>query len=210
MNDKKTFKDLVNSILSPEQKETFAKAFKFETPIPVVEPVNNAAPDAVPPVAGEIKTKDGTVVKYSTPTPIPNETIVTVVTPDGELPAPAGEHELENGDTITVGEAGLLTEYEAAEVTAPMAPVAPVTQEAMEAAVSDVNAKLEIANKTISALVSRFDAVEKDNTELKATLATFSKTFTDLLDTPMANPIVAPERSFSKQDKMFSKLGLNK
>ena len=207
MNDKKTFKDLVNSILSPEQKETFAKAFKFETPIPVVEPVNNAAPDAVPPVAGEIKTKDGTVVKYSTPTPMPNETIVTVVTPDGELPAPAGDHELENGDEITVGDAGLLLEYETAEI---VEPVAPVTQEAMDAAVSDVNAKLEIANKTISALVARFDAVEKDNTELKSTLATFSKTFTDLLNTPMANPIVAPERSFSKTDKMFSKLGLNK
>lgn len=207
MNDKKTFKDLVNSILSPEQKETFAKAFKFETPIPVVEPVNNAAPETVPPVAGEIKTKDGTVVKYSTPMPIPNETVVTVVTPDGELPAPAGDHELENGDEITVGDAGLLLEYETAEV---VEPVAPVTQEAMDAAVNDVNAKLEIANKTISALVARFDAVEKDNTELKATLATFSKTFTDLLNTPMANPIVAPERSFSKQDKMFSKLGLNK
>ena len=63
MNDKKTFKDLVNSILSPEQKETFAKAFKFETPIPVVEPVNNAAPETVPPVAGEIKTKDGFITK---------------------------------------------------------------------------------------------------------------------------------------------------
>jgi hypothetical protein len=207
MNDKKTFKDLVNSILSPEQKETFAKAFKFETPIPVVEPVNNAEPETVPPVAGEIKTKDGTVVKYSTPTPIPNETIVTVVTPDGELPAPAGDHELENGDEITVGDAGLLLEYEPTEV---VEPVAPVTQEAMDAAVNDVNAKLDLANKTISALVSRFDAVEKDNTELKATLATFSKTFTDLLSTPMANPIVTPERSFSKQDKMFSKLGLNK
>lgn len=207
MNDKKTFKDLVNSILSPEQKETFAKAFKFETPIPVVEPVNNAEPETVPPVAGEIKTKDGTVVKYSTPTPMPNETIVTVVTPDGELPAPAGDHELENGDEITVGDAGLLLEYEPTEV---VEPVAPVTQEAMDAAVNDVNAKLDLANKTISALVSRFDAVEKDNTELKATLATFSKTFTDLLSTPMANPIVTPERSFSKQDKMFSKLGLNK
>ena len=207
MNDKKTFKDLVNSILSPEQKETFAKAFKFETPIPVVEPVNNSAPETVPPVAGEIKTKDGTVVKYSTPTPMPNETIVTVVTPDGELPAHAGDHVLENGDEITVGDAGLLLEYEPAEV---VEPVAPVTQEAMDAAVSDVNAKLEIANKTISALVARFDSVEKDNTELKSTLATFSKTFTDLLNTPMANPIVTPERSFSKQDKMFSKLGLNK
>lgn len=203
MNDKKTFKDLVNSILSPEQKETFAKAFKFETPIPVVEPVNNAAPDAVPPVAGEIKTKDGTVVKYSTPTPIPNETIVTVVTPDGELPAPAGEHELENGDTIIVGDAGLLTEYEVAEV---VEPVAPVTQEAMDAAVNDVNAKLEIANKTISALVARFDAVEKDNTELKSTLETFSKTFTDLLNTPMANPIVAPSNGkMNKTDKLIAK-----
>jgi hypothetical protein len=207
MNEHKTFKDLVNAILSPAQKETFAKAFKFETPIPVVEPVNNAEPETVPPVAGEIKTKDGTVVKYSTPMPIPNETIVTVVTPDGELPAPAGDHELENGDEITVGEAGLLLEYEPTEV---VEPVAPVTQEAMDAAVNDVNAKLDLANKTISALVSRFDAVEKDNTELKATLATFSKTFTDLLSTPMANPIVTPERSFSKQDKMFSKLGLNK
>lgn len=205
MNDKKTFKDLVNSILSPEQKETFAKAFKFETPIPVVEPVNNADAKTVPPVAGEIKTKDGTVVKYSTPSAIPNETIVTVVTPDGELPAPAGEHVLENGDTLTIGEAGLLVEFKPSEV---VEPVAPVTQEAMDAAVNDVNAKLEIANKTISALVARFDSVEKDNTELKSTLATFSKTFNDLLNTPMADPIVAPERSFSKSDKMFGKLGL--
>jgi len=78
----------------------------------------------------------------------------------------------------------------------------------MDAAVNDVNAKLEIANKTISALVARFESVEKDNTELKSTLATFSKTFNDLLNTPMADPIVAPERSFSKQDKMFGKLGL--
>jgi hypothetical protein len=205
MNEHKTFKDLVNAILSPAQKETFAKAFKFETPIPVVEPVDNAAPETVPPVAGEIKTKDGTVVKYSTPTPIPNETIVTVVTPDGELPAPAGEHELETGETITVGEAGLLVEFEPSEV---VEPVAPVTQEAMDAAVNDVKSQLDLANKTISALVSRFDAVEKDNTELKATLATFSKTFTDLLSTPMDNPIVAPERTFSKSDKMFGKLGL--
>jgi len=205
MNDKKTFKDLVNSILSPEQKETFAKAFKFETPIPVVEPVNNADAKTVPPVAGEIKTKDGTVVKYSTPSAIPNETIVTVVTPDGELPAPAGEHVLENGDTLTIGEAGLLVEFKPSEV---VEPVAPVNQEAMDAAVNDVNAKLEIANKTISALVARFDSVEKDNTELKSTLATFSKTFNDLLNTPMADPIVAPERSFSKSDKMFGKLGL--
>jgi len=205
MNEHKTFKDLVNAILSPAQKETFAKAFKFETPIPVVEPVDNAAPETVPPVAGEIKTKDGTVVKYSTPTPIPNETIVTVVTPDGELPAPAGEHELETGETITVGESGLLVEFEPSEV---VEPVAPVTQEAMDAAVNDVKSQLDLANKTISALVSRFDAVEKDNTELKATLATFSKTFTDLLSTPMDNPIVAPERTFSKSDKMFGKLGL--
>ena len=203
MNDKKTFKDLVNSILSPEQKETFAKAFKFETPIPVVEPVNNAEPKTVPPVAGEIKTKDGTVVKYSTPMPIPNETIVTVVTPDGELPAPAGDHELENGDKITVGEAGLLVEFEPAEV---VEPVAPVTKEAMDAAVNDVNAKLDLANKTISALVSRFDAVEKDNTELKATLATFSKTFTDLLEVPMAQPIVAPNSlKQNKTDKLIAK-----
>ena len=206
MNDKKTFKDLVNSILSPEQKETFAKAFKFETPIPVVEPVNNAAPDAVPPVAGEIKSKDGTVIKYSTPTPIPGTTIVTVVTPDGELPAPVSDVVLENGDVLTIVEGGLLSEIETAAADATEPVEAPVTQEAMDAAVNDVNAKLEIANKTISALVARFDAVEKDNTELKSTLATFSKTFNDLLYTPMAQPIVAPSNGkMNKTDKLIAK-----
>jgi hypothetical protein len=57
---------------------------------------------------------DGTIVKFDK---LEAGGIISVVTPDGEIDAPVGEHELEDGTVIVVSEAGLI-----AEVKMPEAP----------------------------------------------------------------------------------------
>lgn len=204
MTDKNnSIKDFLNNLLTAEQKLSFAKAFKFEVPVvPVVPaPDNLAVPTTDAPPMGELTSTDGTVVKYDTPTPIAGVTKVTVVTTDGELPAPDGDITLSNGDVITVI-GGILSEIETAEiaVTEPVTDLS-VTKEAMDAAVNEVSAKLDLANKTISALVSRFDAVEKENLEVKTSLESFSKAFNDLLSLPMAEPKVETGNNVFKTNK---------
>lgn len=205
MNDKKSMKDYLVDLLTPDQKTKFASAFKFEVAPAVVAPVN---PDVPAAPAAELKTKDGTVIKYSTPTPVAGVTLVTVVTPDGELPAPVGEIEMENGDMLTIAEGGLLSEIETADAAAtepaetPMA----VTKEAMDEAVNSVKSQLDTANKTIAALVSRFDSQAKEVTELKTAIVSFSAAFNELMGTPMAAPIETPSNTtFTKKDKLIAK-----
>lgn len=192
MNEtKKSMKDYLVDLLTPDQKTKFASAFKFEVAPAVVAPVNAAVP-VIEPVA-ELKTKDGTVVKYSTPTPIAGETVVTVVSPDGELPAPVGEVEMENGDVLIIGEGGILAEVKTAEVIEPAAEVPmAVTKEAMDEAVNSVKSQLDTANKTIAALVSRFDAQSKEVKQLETALVSFSTAFNELMGTSMAAPIETP------------------
>jgi len=80
-----TFKEAVNKILSVEQKTELKELFSFNTPVPVVAPENT--PVAEPVVMGEAKLVDGTIVKYDTPELVIGS-MITVVTPDGEFPAP--------------------------------------------------------------------------------------------------------------------------
>lgn len=208
MNDKKSMKDYLIGLLTPEQKQKFSTAFKFDVATPaVVAPANPAVPPAA---TAPLTAPDGTEVKYDTPTPIAGVTKVTVVTPDGELPAPDGEITLSNGDVITVA-SGILTEIEtaaASDVEPPMPNGMPmsVTKEAMDAAVNDVNAKLEKANKIIEALTSRFDSQAKEVTELKTAIVSFSTSFQELMGTPMAEPIEKPSyQGMKKGDKLLAK-----
>jgi hypothetical protein len=87
----KSFKDILNDILSPEQKVALKKEFNA---LPVIAPVV-AAPTETPVAVAlmEGKLVDGTVIKYDTEV-LGVGSIVTVVTAEGELPAPVGEHEL--------------------------------------------------------------------------------------------------------------------
>ena len=111
-----TFKEAVNKILSAEQKAELKGLFTFNTPTPVVEPENT--PVAEPVVMGEAKLVDGTIVKYDTPELVIGS-MITVVTPDGEFPAPAGKHTLENGTVVTVDETGKVIEIATKEEETP-------------------------------------------------------------------------------------------
>lgn len=55
---------------------------------------------------------DGTIVKFDK---LEAGGMISVVTPDGEVPAPVGEHELEDGTMVVVTEAGIIAEVKMPE-----------------------------------------------------------------------------------------------
>jgi hypothetical protein len=58
---------------------------------------------------------DGTIVKFDK---LEAGGMISVVTPDGEVPAPVGEHELEDGTIVVVSEPGVIAEVKMVEVAA--------------------------------------------------------------------------------------------
>jgi hypothetical protein len=194
-----TFKEAVNKILSAEQKAELKGLFTFNTPIPVIEPENT--PVAEPVAMGEAKLMDGTVVKYDTPELVIGS-MITVVTPDGEFPAPVGEHTLENGTIITVDETGKVIEIEAKEetpevVVEPVAPVAmAVTPEEKQAIMDEVIAMFE---PRIKALEDAILVSQSASSELQNKFSEFGK----LLDLPTNEPTKVVENKFqSKLNKI--------
>jgi hypothetical protein len=194
-----TFKEAVNKILSVEQKIELKELFTFNTPVPVIEPENT--PVAEPVVMGEAKLMDGTVVKYDTPELVIGS-MITVVTPDGEFPAPVGEHTLENGTVITVDETGKVIEIEAKEetpevVVEPVAPVVmAVTPEEKQAIIDEVIAMFE---PRIKALEDAILVSQSASSELQNKFSEFGK----LLDLPTNEPTKVVENKFqSKLNKI--------
>ena len=55
---------------------------------------------------------DGTIVKFDK---LEAGGMISVVTPDGEIPAPVGEHELEDGTIVVVLEEGIIAEVKMVE-----------------------------------------------------------------------------------------------
>ena len=194
-----TFKEAVNKILSAEQKAELKGLFTFNTPIPVIAPENT--PVAEPVAMGEAKLMDGTVVKYDTPELVIGS-MITVVTPDGEFPAPVGEHTLENGTVITVDETGKVIEIEAKEetpevVVEPIAPVVmAVTPEEKQAIMDEVIAMFE---PRIKALEDAILVSQSASSELQNKFSEFGK----LLDLPTNEPTKVVENKFqSKLNKI--------
>lgn len=195
-----TFKEAVNKILSAEQKAELKGLFTFNTSVPVVAPENT--PVAEPVVMGEAKLMDGTIVKYDTPELVIGS-MITVVTPDGEFPAPAGEHTLENGTVVTVDETGKVIEIATKEEEAPevvveaSAPVAlAVTPEEKQAIIDEVVAMFE---PRIKALEDAILVSQASSSELKNKFTEFGK----LLDLPTNEPTKVVENKFqSKLNKI--------
>lgn len=194
-----TFKEAVNKILSVEQKTELKELFTFNTPVPVVAPENT--PVAEPVVMGEAKLVDGTIVKYDTPELVIGS-MITVVTPDGEFPAPVGEHTLENGTVVTVDETGKVIEIEVKEETPevivePVAPVAmAVTPEEKQAIMDEVIAMFE---PRIKALEDAILVSQASTTELQSKFSEFGK----LLDLPTNEPTKVVDSKFqSKLNKI--------
>lgn len=194
-----TFKEAVNKVLSSEQKAELKSLFTFNTPVPVVEPENT--PIAEPVAMGEAKLVDGTLVKYDTPELVIGS-MITVVTPDGEFPAPAGEHTLENGTVITVDETGKVTEIATKEEETPEVVVEAntpvtmaVTPEEKQAIIDEVVAMFE---PRIKALEDAILASQSMSSELKNKFSEFGK----LLDLPTAEPVKTENKFSIKLNKI--------
>jgi hypothetical protein len=195
-----TFKEAVNKILSVEQKTELKELFTFNTPVPVIAPENT--PVAEPVVMGEAKLVDGTIVKYDTPELVIGS-MITVVTPDGEFPAPVGEHTLENGTVVTVDETGKVIEIEVKEeetpevIVEPVAPVAmAVTPEEKQAIIDEVIAMFE---PRLKALEDAILVSQASTSELQSKFSEFGK----LLDLPTNEPTKVVENKFqSKLNKI--------
>lgn len=195
----KSFKDILNDLLTPEQKVALKAEFNALPTIPTPTPV--AAP--APAVFGEGKLMDGTVIKYDTEV-LGVGSIVTVVTESGELPAPDGEHELENGDKITIT-AGKIEKIDpkVAEVVPP------------------VEAPMAASNPLVDALKAlmegKFEAQNKEVNELKTIVAeqakaleAFKSFFSSLVETPTGTPVVKGEEFLSKRKQTLVNKYFNK
>lgn len=196
----KTFKDILNDLLSPEQKATLKVELNALPQVPVIAPVPAPVVDAVAPATfGEAKLMDGTVIKYNTEV-LGVGSAITVVTESGELPAPDGEHELENGDKITTTN-GIVDKIDAKVIEAPA-----VVEPMAAAPVSAPSNPLVDALKAL--MDGKFEAHTKEVNDLKAVVAeqtkalqAFQSFFNNLVDIPTGEPVIKEDDFLSKQSK---------
>jgi hypothetical protein len=163
---KMNLNETINNILPTELKAKLKSAFMQFAETPAVEPQQE------PIKMAEIKLVDGNVVS------VEGEFVVGakifLVTPEGLVPAPTGEHTAEDGTVVTVLD-GVITEIEAKEVE---------TTE-MPEEMSEINKlKTEMASM-LAELNSLKASFEKQNETSKLTLSAINK----IIETPVAEPV---------------------
>ena len=154
--------------LSGEQKEKLKSAFNaLVNPAPAPAPAPAPTPLAAP--VQEVPLADGTtILKYDTPT-LAVGSVVTIVTPDGEIPAPVGEHTLQDGTVIKVEVVDGVAKV--TEMSAPEAPPAPVP------AMPQMQQALDGLTAQFAELKNQFDSVKAENGTLKAELEAVKNSF---------------------------------
>lgn len=181
-------KDLIESMLTNEQKtELKAHLEKFNVPAPAVQ----SAPTQ-PVQLMEATLEDGTVIKYDTPV-LGVGSVVTVVTPDGELPAPDGTHTLTDGTKIEVS-GGVVTVI---EVPAPVAPVEPPVMPDMSAQFAKVEEKFSKENESLKNEVETLKAKIAEQAKNIEVVYTF---FNSLLEVPTEKPVEKVKKIDTKID----------
>lgn len=178
----------------------------FNIGAPTAAPVNPAAP-AEPAALNEVTLADGTTkVKYDTPT-LAQGSVVTVISPEGELPMPAGEYQLQDGSKIVVVNTDGKSTVESITPAAG-APAAPA-QPAMQSAEPVTVAQIAEINKILQGYKENFSAQTKEKETLKAELeatnqkfaaleknvSAFMQAFSEIIETPSAAPIEVPKNA---------------
>lgn len=147
---------------------------------------------------------------------------VFVQTPDGNVPVPVGEYELETGDVMVVVEEGMIAEIK--PMTAETEEVeAPATEEAP----AEMNREPKKTIQTTSTethfsaeIVQQIENLTKENEELKTKLAKLEEVNTELSSEPAVKPIsfnpentnpvkvmkLQEKRERNTTDRVFSKL----
>ena len=187
-------KDLLESMLTNEQKaELKAHAEKFNLPVAPIVPAPVAEVPVAPVQLMEATLEDGTVIKYDTEV-LGVGSVVMVVTPEGELPAPNGNHKLTDGTEIEVTD-GVVTNITIPEPVAPVEPVAPPVAPDMSAQFNEVKSSIDSFKAEFVALQEKFDSLSKENDAIKSF-------FNTLLNIPTERPV----EKINSTDKKFNTL----
>lgn len=144
---------------------------------------------------------DGTIVKFDK---LEAGGVISVVTPDGEVPAPVGEHELEDGTIVVVSEPGVIAEVKMVE--APEEEVAVEMSEEDEEVVAEeevveepqVDKFAEISeafNSKLAEVEGKVDMLNEVTKKLVEFMDAFAKVET-------AQETQAPKNAFSAQNKV--------
>jgi hypothetical protein len=144
---------------------------------------------------------DGTIVKFDK---LEVGGIISVVTPDGEVPAPVGEHELEDGTIVVVSEEGVIAEVKMME-EAPEEEVAVemseegeevvVEEEVVEPQVDKFAEISEAFNSKLAEVESKVDMLNNVTKKLVEFMEAFAQVET-------AQETQAPKNAFSAQNKI--------
>lgn len=216
MADSKSLKDEINALIPPALKAKFQAVFsRFNLPPtpPATQPP--VAPQA-PTTLTEAALADGTVIKYDTPQ-LAQGSVVTIVTPEGEMAMPEGEHKLADGTTIKV------ISKDGKSVVESVTPgqMAPPAEPAQQAAEPNPAEQIVAIQKVLQGYKDQFLAAKTENeslikkieaqgaafTALKKDVVDFMSVFNELVQTPSAQPLEQPK---NKHAKKFSSDGLTK
>lgn len=193
--------------MSEEKKTKIAEAFNALSKVVKAQfgDVLNA-PQTVEENFISVKTVEGVVVNLEGELSVGVK--AAIVTPEGQsMPAPEGEHTLEDGTKILVKEGAIaaITPVVAEAET----PIAPVAEE------ENFAAKFDNINQAVTALVTRIEALEskgnqtfasvEDVKSLKQATANIHAVLDGLISTPVAEATVKPEM-FSASNKRAEKL----
>jgi NTP pyrophosphatase (non-canonical NTP hydrolase) len=151
---------------------------------------------------GEVKTKDGAIIKWDGDAPYAVGTVLMVIdpaNPEGFLPAPDGEVVLEDGTTLVI-EGGAIKEIKPAAPAAPEVPAAP-----------DMSKQFAEVTEAFAAFKKEKEDSEKALKDEIAKLTNSVKQMFSLLgeamETPTANPEEQPKNvdfsKMTKKEKLF-------
>ena len=137
---------------------------------------------------------DGTIVKFDK---LEAGGVISIVTDEGEVPAPVGEHELEDGTMIVIVETGIIAEVKAPEEEADVEVEVEVVEE-MSADVVNYDAKFQEISEAFNSKMSEIETKVTSLNEVTKKLIEFMEAFATIESAPETQ---APKNTFMAQSK---------
>lgn len=136
---------------------------------------------------------DGTIVKFDK---LEAGGVLSVVTAEGEIPAPVGEHELEDGTIIIVSEAGIIAEVKMPEEEEEEEEL--VVEEEMKADVVNHDARFEEISNSFNSKIAEVETKLQFLNDITKKLVEFMDAFAQV---ESATETQAPKNTFLHQSK---------
>lgn len=137
---------------------------------------------------------DGTIVKFDK---LEVGGVISIVTDEGEVPAPVGEHELEDGTMIVIVEAGIIAEVKAPEEETDVEVEVEVVEE-MSADVVNYDAKFQEISEAFNSKMTEIETKVTSLNEVTKKLIEFMEAFATIESAPESQ---APKNTFMAQSK---------